>query len=116
MTPESKGYRFYQLRRNPWRHTDRIDTLMGSMYKPADYDGDYLMVCPVEQRADGRRYYLVYGALIPGNRESLGYGEVKRLTSLAYAGYRRIAFDHLPDSWQRAFLAEIADIEREAAS
>jgi len=116
MIPERKGYRFYHLRRNPWRHTDRLDTVMGSLYKPADYTGDFLMVCPVEQRADGRRYYLVYGTLIPGNRESLGYDEVQHLTSLAHAGYRRIPFDRVPDAWQRAFLAEIADIEREAAS
>lgn len=116
MHPESAGYRFYALRRNPWRHSDRIDTLAGTMYKPHDYDGDYLMVCPPERTRDGRRYFLVYGALIPGNRASLGYDEVTRLTDLARTGYRRMAFEQLPPAWQRAFVAEIEAIASLAAS
>lgn len=116
MVPECAGFRFYRLRRNPWRHTDRIDTVAGTLYKPADYDGDYLMVCPAEIASNGRRYYPVYGALIPGNRASLGYGEVARLTSLFHAGYRRVPWDQLPAPWQAAFLAEIAAITRAAAS
>lgn len=105
MTLESAGFRFYALRANPWRKTDRLDTLAGTIYKPAHYTGDYLMVWPPETTRDGRRYYLVYDALIPGNIASLGYDEVSRLTTLAQAGYRRIAFDRLPPAWQRAFLA-----------
>lgn len=108
MTLESAGFRFYVLRRNPWRDTDRIDTLAGSLYKPADYAGDYLMVWPPETTRDGRRYYLVYDALIPGNLASLGYDEVSHLTALYHAGYRRIPFDRLPPAWQRAVAAEAA--------
>lgn len=116
MSPEAFGFRFYRLRRNPWRHTDRIDTVAGTLYKPADYDGDYCMVCPAEISANGRRYYPVYGTLIPGNRASLGYGEVARLTSLTHAGYRRVPFDQLSTACQEAFFAEIAALTRSAAS
>jgi len=116
MVPECAGFRFYRLRRNPWRRIDRIDTVAGILYKPADYTGDYLMVCPADISANGRRYYPVYGALIPGNRASLGYGEVARLTSLTHAGYRRVPFDQLPVAWQEAFFAEIAAITRAAVS
>lgn len=41
MSSEAFGFRFYRLRRNPWRHTDRMDTVAGTLYKPADYTGDY---------------------------------------------------------------------------
>lgn len=116
MSPETVGYRFYRLRRNPWRPADRIENLAGTMYKPADYDGDYLMACPAEQNRNGRRYNLVYGALVPGNRESLGHEDVARLTDLAHAGCRRIAFDQLPPAWQRVFGAETAAIAVEEAS
>lgn len=105
-TPEAYGFRFYALRRNPWRFTDRIETLAGTMYPPADYDGDFCLAFPVSESHRGP-YYDVYGALIPGNRCSLGYGEVGRLTTLAHAGYRRVPFDRLPPAWRQAFRAEI---------
>jgi hypothetical protein len=105
-TPEAFGFRCYALRRNPWRFTDRIETLAGTMYSPADYDGDFCLVFPVSESHRGP-YYDVYGTLIPGNRCALGYGEVGRLTTLAHAGYRRIAFAAMPAAWQQAFRAEI---------
>lgn len=110
MSPDTSGVRFYVLRRNPWRHGDRIDTLAGVMFRPAAYDGDYLMVLPRDTGAGGRSYYPVYDTLIPGNRDSLGYDEVTRLAALHHAGYRRVPLDALPPAWQRAFRAELAAV------
>jgi hypothetical protein len=112
--PESFGYRFYQLRSNPWRHTDRRDTLRGTAYRPDPYHGDFLMVYPVAHGPHGR-YYLVLWAECPGNVESLFHGEVTRLTDLTAAGYRRVPFDQVPIAWQQAFRAAIADAPADAS-
>jgi hypothetical protein len=96
------------LRWNPWRRTDRIDTIIGSMYKPDPYKGDFVMVFPPEVGHRGR-YYPILLAQCPGNLESLYHHEISCLTDLYTAGYRRIPFDQVPVAWQQAFRADIAN-------